>query len=241
MDFQNIFKRYEIKYLITKEQKELIKKLMSEYMQGDKYGRNTICNIYFDTPDYLLIRRSIQKLCYKEKLRVRSYGVATPESETFVELKKKYESVVYKRRIGMTEAEATRYTCNREKITDSQISREIDYCFKLYKSLQPRVFLSYEREAFYSKTDYNFRVTFDENVLWRDYDLSLCKGIYGTPVMDSNLVIMEVKTAGAIPLWFTKILSKNRIYKTSFSKYGNAYLQILNKQKDKKGELEYVG
>lgn len=241
MGVQNIFKRYEIKYLITREQKEIVKKLMRNYMQDDKYGRSTICNIYLDTPDYILIRRSIEKPAYKEKLRVRSYGVATHDSEVFVELKKKYDSVVYKRRIGMTEAEATKYTCNREKITDSQISKEIDYCFKIYDSLQPKVFLSYEREAYYSKTDYNFRVTFDENVLWRDYDLSLCKGIYGTPVMDSNKVIMEVKTAGAIPLWFTEILSKNRIYKTSFSKYGNAYIQILNRKKNEKGEFDYVG
>ena len=238
MGVQSIFKRYEIKYLITKEQKELIKQLMHPYMQDDRYGKSTICNIYFDTPDFLLIRRSIDKPEYKEKLRVRSYGVADSNSETFVELKKKYDSVVYKRRIAMTEDEATRYTCNREKIKSSQISREIDYCFKLYNSLQPKVFLSYEREAFYSKTDYNFRVTFDENVLWRDYDLSLCKGIYGTPVLDDNMVIMEVKTAGAIPLWFTEILSKNRIYKTSFSKYGNAYIQILNREKGKKEKEE---
>lgn len=241
MSFQNIFKRYEIKYLITKEQKELIKELMSQYMQGDKYGRSTICNIYFDTPDYLLIRRSLDKPDYKEKLRVRSYGIAKPDSDVFVELKKKYDSVVYKRRISMTEDEAMRYTCNREKVTDSQISKEIDYCFKLYNELQPKVFLSYEREAFYSKTDYDFRVTFDESILWRDYDLSLCKGVYGTHVMDSNLVIMEVKIAGAMPLWFTKILSKNRIYKTSFSKYGNAYIQILNRKKNEKGEFDYVG
>lgn len=210
-------------------------------MQDDKYGRNTICNIYFDTPDFLLIRRSLEKPEYKEKLRVRSYGVANHNSETFVELKKKYDSVVYKRRIEMTEAEAIRYTCNREKITESQISKEIDYCFKLYNSLQPKVFLSYEREAFYSRTDHNFRVTFDENVLWRDYDLSLCKGVYGTPVMDPDMVIMEVKTADAIPLWFTEILSKNHIYKTSFSKYGNAYIQIHNKRKEGKGDRTYVG
>ncbi len=246
MSFENIFKRYEIKYLITKEQKELIKTSMQAYMQGDQYGRSTIHNIYFDTPDYLLVRRSIEKPFYKEKLRVRSYGVATAEAKVFVELKKKYDSVVYKRRISMTEEESVRYTVNREKITDSQISREIDYCFKLYNSLQPTVFLSYEREAFFSKTDLSFRLTFDENVLWRDYDLSLRKGAYGTPVLDSGLVIMEVKTAGGIPLWFTEILSKNHIYKTSFSKYGNAYKQIFEREKKqednkKKGEVYNVG
>ena len=240
MSFQNIFQRYEIKYLITKEQKEIVKQQMSQYMIGDKYGRSTICNVYFDTPDYLLIRRSMEKPDYKEKLRVRSYGVANADSNVFVELKKKCDSIVYKRRINMKESEAFRYTCNREKISNSQISREIDYCFTLYNSLQPKVFLSYEREAFYSKTDDSFRVTFDENVFWRDYDLSLCRGAYGTPVMDSSLVIMEVKNPGAIPLWFTKILSENRIYKTSFSKYGNAYKQILENMRKNKGEINYA-
>ena len=109
MSYQNIFKRYEIKYIITREQSVQLKKLMTEYMKADKFGKSTICNIYYDTPDYLLVRRSIDKPQYKEKLRVRSYGTATKDSTVFVELKKKYKSVVYKRRIDMKEKQAERY------------------------------------------------------------------------------------------------------------------------------------
>lgn len=228
MGFQSIFKRYEIKYLITKEQRKIIEQAMKEYMRPDKFGRSTICNIYFDTPDYLLIRRSIEKPEYKEKLRLRSYGVATPDSTTFIELKKKYKSIVYKRRIDMPEKDSVRFLYNREKVANSQIAKEIDYCFERYDNLQPKVFLSYEREAFYSKTDHNFRMTFDENILWRTYDLSLCKGVYGIPIIDEDMSLMEVKTAGAIPLWLTKVFSENKIYRTSFSKYGTAYKIILD-------------
>ena len=186
MSYQNIFKRYEIKYLITKEQKETIEQLMSGYMEADKYGRSTICNIYFDTPNYLLIRRSTDKPMYKEKLRVRSYGTADKESTIFVELKKKYDSVVYKRRIDMKEKTAMKFLCERRKKPKSQIGREIDYCFERYEGLQPKVFISYEREAFYSKTDKNFRITFDKKILWRDYDLSLCSGAYGSELLKKD-------------------------------------------------------
>lgn len=230
MGYQNIFKRYEIKYLISKEQQKEIKNRMREYMVGDKYGRSTICNIYFDTPSYLLIRRSIEKPVYKEKLRLRSYGTAQPDSTAFIELKKKYKSVVYKRRISMTEEDAMKYLCKREKITDTQITREIDYFFSQYEALQPAVFLSYEREAFYAKDDYDFRITFDENILWRDYNLSLCSGIHGSPILQNGQVLMEIKTGAAIPLWMTSILSEKHIYKTSFSKYGNAYQKIFLKK-----------
>ncbi len=238
MGYQNIFKRYELKFLISKIEKQLIIDQMENYMRGDKYGKSTICNIYFDTPNFLLIRRSIEKPVYKEKLRLRSYGIAKPNSNVFVELKKKYNSVVYKRRINMAENEAMSFLCNRTPVFNSQIVKEINYCLDTYNMLQPRVVLSYEREAFYSKTDYNFRITFDENILWRDYDLSLCKGIYGTPILGENQVLMEIKTASSIPLWMTSILSKNHIYKTSFSKYGNAYKTILTNRN--KGDLAYA-
>ena len=55
MSYQSVFKRYEIKYLVTDEQKKMIMREMQKYMYADKYGKSTICNIYFDTPDFLLI------------------------------------------------------------------------------------------------------------------------------------------------------------------------------------------
>lgn len=230
MGYQNIFKRYELKYLITEEQYNKLRQLMSEYMKGDEYGRSTICNLYYDTPDYLLIRRSIEKPVFKEKLRVRSYGVAGENSTAFIELKRKYNKIVYKRRITSTDSKSYDFLVKREKICEGQIAKEINYFLDFYKSLEPRVFLSYEREAFYGIDNHDFRMTFDRNILWRDYDLSLCKGIYGNSILKENTVLMEIKVAAAIPMWLVKFLSENKIYKTSFSKYGNAYKTLMNEK-----------
>ena len=239
MNDSNIFERYELKYLITKEQKEIILSCMEPYMKEDPYGRSTIRNVYFDLPDFLLIRRSFAKPVYKEKLRIRSYNAVSSAEPIFVELKKKYKSVVYKRRISLPERDAMRYLCQGAPLdTKSQISREIDYFLEFYKALSPTVFLSYDREAFYAAEDGDFRVTFDDNILWRNYDLSLTKSIYGFPLISSDLSLMEIKTGSAIPLWMVSILTSHQIYKTSFSKYGTAFQQILSGTvKQKGGEL----
>ena len=113
MAFQTIFKRYEMKYMLTIEQKQRLLDIMAPYMALDQYGRSSIRNIYFDTNTYRLIRNSIEKPIYKEKLRIRSYGRAAEDSTVFVELKKKYNHVVYKRRISLPEAEAMEWVCRR--------------------------------------------------------------------------------------------------------------------------------
>lgn len=212
----------------------LIKHFIDEYMRGDKYGESDILNIYYDTPEFLLIRRSLESPVYKEKLRIRSYGVADGNSDVFVEIKKKYESVVYKRRIVHKESEIDGFLLGNGE--NSQIGKEIDYFVKHYEGIAPKMAISYRREAFYAKNDENFRLTFDRDILWRDYDLSLRCGIYGLPVLPKGKILMEIKTADAIPLWLTRFLSANAIYKTSFSKYGTAYLQFLKNtlQGDKK-------
>lgn len=224
MAYQTIFKRYELKYLLTVRQKKQLLEVMKPYMKLDQYGHSTIRNIYYDTDTYRLIRRSLEKPAYKEKMRVRSYVKADGKSSVFVELKKKYKSVVYKRRIVMPEQQAVDWLsgaipCPQE----SQISREIDYFCSFYETLHPTVWLSYEREAFYSLDGDDFRVTFDENILYRTNDLSLDTEIYGTPLLQEGSVLMELKTPGGIPLWMTHFLTEQQIQKTSFSKYGTAY------------------
>ena len=224
MAYQTVFKRYELKYMLSLEQKERIIDAMSGYMQLDKYGKTTIRNVYFDTDNYRLIRRSIEKPAYKEKLRIRSYSRATADSTVFVELKKKYDKVVYKRRLPLREADAMAWVCRKMTCpVNTQISREIDYFIDFYGGLSPTVFLSYEREAYYDKDGGNFRVTFDDNILCRESDVSLCSGIYGVPILPEGKMLMELKCSGGIPMWMVNILSREHIYKTSFSKYGTAY------------------
>ena len=227
MKNKKVVERYEIKYLITNRQRRTSMKAMQSFMKPDEYGKSTICNIYYDTPDYYLIRRSLEKPVYKEKLRVRSYGTAAPGDNVFVELKKKYRDVVYKRRITLPEREAAFYLgSDAYGGLDGQIGSEIDYFRFFYKELAPKVYISYDREAFYDKEDDSFRVTFDENIMWRDYDLSLTKAPYGRTILPPGTSLMEVKTSGGIPLWMTAVMSENGIFKTSFSKYGRAYESI---------------
>ena len=228
MAVQTVFRRYELKYLLTMAQKETVLKAMQPYMTLDKYGRTTIRNLYYDTDSYLLIRRSIEKPAYKEKLRIRSYSRVDGDSTAFVELKKKYKSVVYKRRISLPYAEATTWL-SRERHPDkhTQIANEIDYFLDYYGSLYPTVFLSYEREAYYANDGSDFRVTFDDNILCRQDDLSLASDVYGTPILPEGKVLMEIKCSGGIPLWMTHVLSEEKIYKTSFSKYGTAYQTMI--------------
>ncbi len=231
MAIQTVFKRYELKYLLTGQQKEAVLQAMADFMELDQYGRTTIRNIYFDTDNYRLIRRSIDKPAYKEKLRIRSYKQAKAASTVFVELKKKVDSIVYKRRISLPEHEAMEWVLGKNHCRkDTQISREIDYFLRFYGSLGPAVFLSYEREAYFSKDGSDFRVTFDDNVLCRQEDLSLGSAVYGTPLLPEGRVLMELKCAGGIPLWMTGVLSRERIYKTSFSKYGAAYETMIYPQ-----------
>lgn len=240
MEYQKTFKRYELKYLLTKEQKQQIQCAMEAYMKLDQYGRTTIRNIYFDTETYRLIRRSMEKPSYKEKLRVRSYQQAGPADLVFVEIKKKYDSVVYKRRLTLSEEKVMdSFYSGKPLPVQSQIGDEISYFRKYYGDLYPAVFLSYEREAYYALDGSDFRVTFDENILYREQDISLGGGIYGQPILEKNQTLMELKASGGIPLWMTNVLGKNHIFKTSFSKYGTAYKKMFMQKKQ--GGNRYVG
>jgi len=176
-----------------------------------------------------LARRSIEKPVYKEKMRLRSYGVATADSTVFMELKRKYRQLVYKRRAAMSLREAKRYLDGgAEPERATQITREIDYFRSVNPGIAPSVFIASERSAFYAKDDPSFRMTFDTAIVWRKTDLSLTSRTYGESLLGPDQVLLEVKSSGAIPLWLISTLSQNRIFKTSFSKYGSAYVRMMS-------------
>ena len=229
MDAQMTFKRYELKYMLTRAQARALRGAMRGHMAIDRFGHSTIRNIYFDTADYRLVRRSIEKPLYKEKLRVRSYGKATADSPVFVELKKKFEHVVYKRRLALPHRQAMDALESGAPLpVDSQIGREIEAFRAFYgETLGPAMLLTYEREAFFPTDGEDFRLTLDENILWRTERVDLGTACWGTPVLRTDQVLMELKTPGGIPLWMVKFLSEHRIRQVSFSKYGEAYRQLL--------------
>lgn len=238
MKNQMIFQRYEFKYLISARQLHTLLTAMAPHMVPDEYSHSSIRNLYLDTPDFRLIRRSLEKPIYKEKIRVRSYGRAGADAPVFVELKKKYRSVVYKRRISMPQSRALGCVSGTELWPDSQIGAELAYAAGFYNTLRPAVFLSYERDSFRSVKDEGFRVTFDSEIRYRRENLTLDSDTWGIPILAPGQVLMEVKVAGGLPLWMAHVLSEQRIFKTSFSKYGTAYQDIvLNGQR---GEQRYA-
>lgn len=226
-DTQHSFSRYEKKYLLTPEQySSILPKLYSE-MKEDEYGRYTICNIYYDTPSYELIRASLSKPVYKEKFRLRSYGVPGESDIIFAEIKKKYDGVVYKRRIAACPKEIQGFLEKEKDLDeDRQIQREIRSFFERYQPL-PKVFIGYDRVALAGVEDPELRITFDSNIRWRRDRLDLGAGDDGEPVLPEEKIVMEVKLSQAAPLWLAKILSRNGIYPVSFSKYGTCYKRYL--------------
>lgn len=227
--FKSVFKRYEKKYLVTALQKERLLQVMADYMTPDEYGQSTICNIYFDTPDYRIIRASMEKPVFKEKLRLRAYGVPQHDSNVFVELKKKYKGVVYKRRVHMSYTDAMQYLINRTRPenVNPQVLSEIDYFLSVYPGIRPSVSLFYDRTAYYGKTDRELRITFDENIRFRNKKLDLSLGSDGYLLTENGENVMEIKCLGAMPLWLTKELDEMEIYPASYSKYANAFRVIM--------------
>lgn len=222
-NIQTCFKRYEKKYCLTTAQQQAILQGMQPYMQKDAYGQYTICNIYYDTADWRLIRTSLEKPLYKEKLRVRSYGTPAPDGNVFVEIKKKYDGVVYKRRIT-TRADEVDYLLGGFYPAGrlDQIGREIQW-FQRMNRTRPQVFIGYDRLAFAGIEDPDLRITFDTNIRWRTNDLDLRCGDYGAPLGGYGDVLMEIKIPGTAPLWLAHLLSETGVFSTSFSKYGSCY------------------
>ncbi len=221
------FERVEKKYLMSKEQFEAFLKRTEDKITLDQYGLHTICNLYYDTDTYDLIRYSISKPKYKEKLRLRSYGIPKKDSMVFVELKKKWNGVVFKRRTSMSLTEAQSYLdCGVRTNKCSQIIREIDYFLDYYHP-EAKLFLAYDRLAFFSNEDSNVRITVDQNIRSRTTDLDLSLGDYGEYLIKEEAYLMEIKVPGVFPLWLANILSELKIYPISFSKYGNIYQKSL--------------
>lgn len=220
-----IFRRVEKKYRLTPAQKDALLALIGVHLTPDEHGRNTICSLYLDTPDHLIIRNSIIARTYKEKLRLRSYGTPAMEDQVFLEIKKKFKGVVYKRREVMTLREAMTYIEQGEKPCDSQIMREIDYAMHFYHEPKPAMLIAYEREAWFDAENPDLRITFDTNVRARDTDCRLESGAHGDYLLPEDAILMEIKTGGAMPVWLAQALSQCHILPGRFSKYGTAYLR----------------
>jgi len=227
-----VFNRIEQKYILNEiEYKELFKKI-ENHLEKDYYYKSNICNLYFDNKNNDFIVNSLEKPIFKEKIRLRSYDVPNITDNVFLEVKGKMKGVVFKRRIKIQLNDFYKYmdTGVIDYKYDNQVMHEIDYLIKQFH-LKPKVFIGYNRLSYYDKDNSNFRITFDYNLRSRKEELRLENGDFGN-LFNKKQYIMEIKSLGGIPLWFTKILSKMKIYSTSFSKYGEFYKNELEKEKN---------
>lgn len=231
MEAITVMKRYEMKFILTKDQLVAFKNALNGHMVVDKYGKTSIASIYYDTPNYQLIRTSIEKPKFKEKIRLRSYGLAKANDTVYLELKRKAEGVVYKRRVKTDESNANHFLKHELDELDScnQIAKELLYFRNYYKVLEPKIMIIYDRTS-YEELDGDIRLTIDESPRYRTYDLNLHTSMDGNLLLEPGSAILEIKVQQNMPLWLTNILSNNNIYKTSFSKVGTAYKLINHQQ-----------
>ncbi len=223
-----VFERKEIKYILTKQQRDGLLELVEGRMQPDEYGVTRICNIYYDNDTFRVIRESIEKPKYKEKLRLRTYGVPSDSTPAFVELKKKLNGIVYKRRVTMPYSDALRFLSRGGYPGEhTQIRKEIEWVLESKPDLKPVIALCYDRQAYFGCEDPELRMTLDTNINYRLTDIDLRNGSYGDTLIDGSTYILELKTNGAMPLWLAEAFDKLRIYPGSYTKYGNAYKKLL--------------
>lgn len=230
MNYIDTFERVEHKYLLSKSQANKLYSYIRDYIQDDIYPQYSLHNIYLDSSNYTMISRSIEGPQYKEKLRIRSYGDPDDSGFIYVEMKKKYAGIVYKRRIQIKENELNDFFNGSLKI-DNQILHEIEYMEQIYHP-QPKIFIGYDRRAFSGKYENDVRITFDTNIRYRLDHLSLHDDYPDTYLLHDDQCLLEVKVMDRYPLWLTHALTSMHLTRTSFSKYGTIYTNILREERN---------
>lgn len=245
--FTDVFERKEVKYRLNARQYQVLSAVIAKHMVLDEFGRTSVTSLYFDTPTRSLVERSLDKPLYKEKFRMRRYGSATTGDRVFLEIKKKFDGIVYKRRVSLSHAAAYAYmngmayesACVRYPLADPvmadeslgprsiQIAREIDSFVMRYRPLRPSMMLVCDRSAYTAVDDDEVRITFDTDVAYRDMFRMDSKNDPLMPLIKPGEVIMEVKVSHSFPLWLVRALRDCQAYPSSFSKYGEAYCACL--------------
>lgn len=232
--YQDVFRRYEKKYLVTQQQFNQLARVFLPRMVPDRFAQSTISNIYYDTPDFRLIRRSLDRPPYKEKLRLRTYQAPAADTEVFLEIKKKFDHIVYKRRIGMPHGQAVAYLKGQQEAGHGQIAQEIEWFRAFYHDLRPAMFIYYDRLAIADREQPDLRITFDSGIRWRADHLDLVSETEGRPLLEAGTCLMEIKIPQATPFWLSRALSEAGVFPTHFSKYGAAYQAMLRKSRGRR-------
>lgn len=232
-EYIETFARVEHKYILPKRNYEAFLEEIAPYIEEDEYPRYSLRNIYYDAPDNRMIMRSLEGPVYKEKLRLRAYG-ERQDDMAFIEIKKKFDGIVYKRRIALHEPEAMRFLEEHHALpVNSQIGQEITYIQQLY-NVRKKMFISYDRIAFRGKNESDVRITFDTNIAYRLHNLSLEKTGEEIAIREDDAILLEIKVMDRYPIWLSNALAKMKLYKNSFSKYGIIYSALTKKERQEK-------
>lgn len=231
----NTFERREKKMLVDEAAFPVIEKRLSEHFLPDSHNVGgkpyEICNIYFDNDSFDLIRHSVSKPKFKEKLRLRSYGTPSEDSEVFFEIKRKLGQVGTKRRAVLPLCEVSRFICegkypDKTSFINTQVLREISYMIDTF-GLHPSVYIGYMRNAYFGKEDSSLRLTVDRDILTRRGDLFLEHGRYGKPLLPEGKLLIELKFSDSVPLWFADIMSEFGLVFHGYSKVGREFISSL--------------
>ena len=227
---KTIFSRNEKKYIISQEQSEKLKIRIAEFMKPDKYSTYWVQNLFYDTENWDMIHTSMDKPYYKEKMRLRCYGSIVETDRVFLELKKKYSGVVYKRRVPLTPTNVMAMSIGENlRQSNSQISKELEYHIER-TGVTEKFYLGYHRQAFAGITEGDLRLTIDSDIRYRLDNLDFAQLINRGTALDSNIFLLEIKTTSNIPLWLTKMLGELGIYSTPFSKYAACFTHWKNQE-----------
>ena len=220
-----IIDRMEQKYFVSFDKYNKLMKLINNKLVKDKYFSERIYNIYFDNDEYEFMTKSLDKPLYKEKVRLRSYETKDKNSNVFLEIKKKFQGHGNKRRVVINYNEAKDYIDNKIiPNTNKQIMGELDYTFKK-NNLKPKISLTYDRLSYAFKEDESYRVTFDTNIRYSNKKVDLVD-LDDEYCLFNDGYIMEVKTLKGYPSWFIKALNELKLYPVSYSKVGEAYKEL---------------
>ncbi|MBM7568565.1 polyphosphate polymerase domain-containing protein [Paenibacillus sacheonensis] len=235
-----VFNRYENKYLMDTNAFHHIYNRLLASMVPDEYNRDdefyAISNLYYDTEHDSLIRASLAKPKYREKLRIRAYGIPEHDAKVYLELKKKVFGLVNKRRTALKLHEAYDFVGSGiapefRTGMNKQVIQELGYFLSRYE-LKPKLYLAYDRIALFSKENRDLRITFDTNIRSRRYEVKLENGDYGEQLMEPGQWLMEVKAEKTVPVWLSRLLSELGMFRTSFSKYGNEYKRLKRNERN---------
>lgn len=238
-----VFKRYELKYLLHWDAYIAFRERLLPYMQYDTYGnadgKYNIISLYYESEEKDIYYETMNKLPFRQKLRLRVYDQADLSSPSFIEVKQKFKNVVNKRRtvIPLNEAYSILSKPYDEQLIEQvessnpQILKEALHFKNLYE-LKPATIVSYDRQALSGvlENESDLRVTFDYNLMCRTDDLRLENGPEGMYFLDREMVILEVKVSNSVPFWLARLLSEFNFTQQGFSKFCTS-IDLLEQEK----------